>query len=58
MSYTERLDNFIKRFSQEFNIDSSRKHELDASKKRFSMEDKDNKFSQCGCIRKDTLNNK
>lgn len=38
VSYTERLNNFVQRFSQDLTLDSKQKTELLNCKKRFSQE--------------------
>lgn len=55
-NYTDRLDNFIQRFSQELNLDSDQKQTLKEYKKRFSLEDKEETDNKYQSIKPDGFN--
>ena len=57
-NYTDRLNNFIQRFSQQLSIDSEQKQVFDGYRKRFSVEDQDTCCKKCEGKYPSILNNK
>lgn len=57
-NYTDRLNNFIQRFSQQLTVEKEEKNILNAYKKRFSLEDEDKSNKKCHYKKSDGSNNK